>query len=366
MDLRRLAFPIIGAFLVAACGGGGTAPTTAPTVAATTAPTAAVASAPAKATCQPKNITIAIPVTPPNVVHLPPYVAREFGYFKDENLTVEFVRFEGGVGSLRAAASGGITLAGTSSEPVVDAIANGVDVKVLYSYAPAVDVSFVVGPRIKTMADLKGKVMGVQEPGGFADVMTRIVLKKAGIDPKDVTFKQTTTAARVQQVIQGVDQGGTDTAVLHIDQTKVAQKQNPALSVLVNMWEILSDYQYSVWVAPTQSVKDDAATLECTIRALVRADRAMYDPANRQKILDIAVKEAKIDKDVAESTFDILVKAKAWPQNEGVPKTFIEGTIKSEKDFAKITKDLKFEDVVDLSLIKKVIAQLGGVKDFPY
>lgn len=367
MDPRRLAFPIIAALLVGACGGGATAPTASPAGAASAAPaTAAAATAAPKATCQPKNITIAVPVTPPNVVHLTPYLAQALGYFKDENLTVEFQRFEGGVGSLRASASGGITLAGTSSEPVVDGIANGADVRVLYSYAPAVDVSFVVGPRVKTLADLKGKVMGVQEPGGFADVMTRIVLKKAGIDPKDVTFKQTTTAARVQQVIQGVDQGGTDTAVLHIDQTKNAQKQNPQLSVLANMWEILSDYQYSVYVAPTQAIKDDAATLECTIRALLRANRAMYDPANRSKVIDLAVKEGKIEQPIAEATFDILVKAKAWPQNEGVPRSFIEGTIKSEKDFGKITKDLKFEDVVDLSIVKKVIAQLGTVKDFPY
>ncbi len=366
MGVRTLAFAFTVALLASACGGGAPASsvapaTAAPTVAASVAPTAAP-----QATCQAKKITIAVPVTPPNVVHLTPYVADSFGYFKDENLTVELVRFDGGVGSLRASASGGITLAGTSSEPVIDAIANGADVRVLFSYAPAVDVSFVVGPRIKTMADLKGKVMGVQEPGGFADVMTRIVLRKAGIDPKDVTFKQTTTQARVQQVIQGVDQGGTDTAVLHIDQTKVAQKQNPQLTVLVNMWEILSDYQYSVYVAPTQAIKDDAATLECTIRALMRANRAMYDPANRSKIIDIAVKEAKIDAETAGSTFDILVKAKAWPQNEGVPRTFIEGTIKSEKDFGKITKDMKFEDVADLSIVQKVIAQLGRKTDFPY
>ena len=370
MSVRILAFPFIAALLMSACGGGTTAPSAAPaTAAATAAATQAVAPAPTaapKATCQPKNITIAVPVTPPNVVHLTPYVANEFGYFKEENLTVELVRFDGGVGSLRASASGGITLAGTSSEPVIDAIEAGADVRVLYSYAPAVDVSFVVGPRVKTLADLKGKVMGVQEPGGFADVMTRIVLKKAGIDPKDVTFKQTTTQARVQQVIQGPDQGGTDTAVLHIDQTKVAQKQNPQLQVLTNMWEVLSDYQYAVYVAPTQMLKDDPATLECTIRALMRANRAMYDPANRDKIVAIAVKEAKIDKDIAESTFDILVKAKAWPQNEGVPKAFIEGTIKSEKDFGKIKKDLKFEDVVDLSIVQRVIAQLGRKPDFPY
>src|SRR5258708_35763232 len=167
------------AMLVApACGGGGTAATAAPSVAASVAASAA---APLKAVCAATKITIAVPVTPPNVVHLTPYVADSFGYFKDENLTVELVRFEGGVGSLRASASGGITLAGTSAEPVIDGIANGADVKVVYSYAPAVDVSFVVGPGIKTLPDLKGRKMGVHEPGGSADVMTRIVLKKAGI-----------------------------------------------------------------------------------------------------------------------------------------------------------------------------------------
>ncbi|MDP9320836.1 MAG: ABC transporter substrate-binding protein [Chloroflexota bacterium] len=352
MRRRLLAFAFILVLVTTACSGGGTV----------TASPSATATAAAKAVCPAAKITIAVPVTPPNVVHLTPYVADAFGYFKDENLTVELIRFEGGVGSLRASASGGITLAGTSSEPVIDGIANGADVKIVYSYAPNVDVSFVVGPGIKTLADLKGKKMGVQEPGGFADVMTRIVLKKAGIDPKDVTFIQTTTAGRVQQLTAGA----TDTAVLHIDQTKTVQKANPSITTLVNMWEILSDYQYSVYVAPTQAIKDDAATLECTIRALMRANRAMYDPANKQKVVDLAVKEGKIDATIAADTFDLLIKAKAWPQNEGVPKANVEGTIKSEKDFGKITANLTFDQVADLSIAKKVVEQLGRKADFPY
>lgn len=361
MSHRILAFAFITMLVATACGGGTTTGGASSGAPATSA--AATAAAPAKATCAAKNITIAVPVTPPNVVHLTPYLAIALGYFKDENLTVELQRFEGGVGSLRASASGGITLAGTSSEPVVDGIANGADVKVMYSYAPNVDVSFVVGPGIKTLADLKGKKMGVQEPGGFADVMTRIVLKKAGLDPaKDVTFIQTTTAGRVQQLIAGQ----TDTAVLHIDQTKTVQKTNPQISVLTNMWEILSDYQYSVYVAPTEAIKNDAATLECTIRALMRANRAMYDPKNRQTVIDLAVKEGKIDPQIAADTFDLLIKAKAWPQNEGVPQKNIEGTIASEKAFGKITKDLTFAQVADLSITTKVVEQLGRVKDFPY
>src|SRR5207249_3159125 len=140
-QMRARAFWAIGlgfAMLITACGGGGGG--TGGTATASTAPTAAAATAAPKATCAAKKITIAVPVTPPNVVHLTPYVADAFGYFKDENLTVELVRFDGGVGSLRASASGAIDLAGTSSEPVVDAIANGADVKIIYTYAPLVDV----------------------------------------------------------------------------------------------------------------------------------------------------------------------------------------------------------------------------------
>jgi NitT/TauT family transport system substrate-binding protein len=346
--------------VLTACGSGGGSTGGAAT--ASTAPTAAAATAAPKAACAAKKVTIAVPVTPPNVVHLTPYVADAFGYFKDENLTVELVRFDGGVGSLRASASGAIDLAGSSAEPVVDAIANGADVKIIYTYAPNVDVSFAVGAGIKTLADLKGKKLGVQEAGGFADVMTRIVLKKAGIDPKDVNFVTTTTAGRVQALATGT----TDTAVLHIDQVKTVQKQTPTITVLANMWEILTDYQYSVYIVPTQVLKDDAATPECIIRALMKANRAMYDSANRQKIIDLGVTQTKEAADVVAETFDLLVKAKAWPQNEGLLKANIEGTIKSEKDFGKITKDLKFEDVTDLTIVKKVVDQLGRVANFPY
>src|SRR5438309_8851426 len=220
-------FGVTLAILATACGGGGGGGGGAATTAASPIPSAV-----AKATCQTKKVTIAVPVTPPNVVHLTPYLADAFGYFKDENLTVELIRFDGGVGSLRASASGAIDLAGTSSEPVLDAIANGADVKIVYSYAPNVDVSFAVGPGIKTMADLKGKKIGVQEPGGFADVMTRIVLKKAGLDPtKDVTFVTTTTAGRVQALATGT----TDPAVCHLAQIQTGAKPIPTITGLANM-----------------------------------------------------------------------------------------------------------------------------------
>jgi len=335
------------AVLASACGGGG-GPTTSGSPAA-------------RATCSPKSIQIAIPVSPPNVVHIPPYVANDLGYFKDENLTVELKRFEGGVGAFRSVASGSVALAGTSSEPTINAIGQGAEVKVVYTYAPNVDVSFVVRPNINTLADLKGKKIGIQEKGGFADVMSRFVLQKAGIDPKDVTFVNTTTAGRVTQLIIGT----VDTGVLHVDQTLIAQKQLPGLHVLADMWDVLSGYQYSVYAASAATIKNDPAIVECMVRALMRANRAIYDPAMRDKIIDIAVKATTEDRVIVTQTLDRLIKAKAWPQNEGFPQGNIEGVVKSLRDTGQLSRDLSFNDVVDISFAQRVTVQLGK-KDFPY
>ena len=35
-----------------------------------------------------RKIVFGVPVTPPNVVHLPPYIAKEMGFFKDRKSVV--------------------------------------------------------------------------------------------------------------------------------------------------------------------------------------------------------------------------------------------------------------------------------------
>ena len=75
-----------------------------------------------------KKATIAVPVTPPNVVHLTPYVANEFGYFKDENLTVELVRFDGTARAMPALLSGEVPISMLASGAMATAAAQGADV----------------------------------------------------------------------------------------------------------------------------------------------------------------------------------------------------------------------------------------------
>lgn len=314
------------------------------------------------AVCTNQSVKLAMPVTPPNVVHIPPYIAQDMGIFKDEGLTVEIAKFEGGVGAFRAMAGGSVDLAGTSAEPFITAVSQGADVKAIYTYAPNVDVAFVVGASIKVPADLKGKSIGIQEPNGFGDVMSKLVLKKYGIAPSDVKFVTTTTAGRVTELVAG----RVDTGVLHIDQVKTIAKRNPGIHTLVNMTDVVSNYEYSVWAASSDSLKNNANKMECLVRALIKADRMLYDTSKRQQLLDVMVKYTKEDPQVVADTYDELVRLQAWPQNEGIPKANIEGTAKSLKDGNQIQTVPTFDQLVDLTLAKKVVQQLGAVKNFPY
>ncbi len=346
--LRRFSSGLLLVLLGAACGG--------------STPASPASPAAQKAVCTNQSVKLAVPVTPPNVVHIPPYVAQDMGIFKDEGLTVEITRFEGGVAAFRAMASGSVDLAGTSAEPFITAVSQGAEVKGIYSYAPNVDVAFVVSANIKSPQDLKGKNIGIQEPGGFADVMSKLVLKKYGISPSDVKFVTTTTAGRVTELVAG----HVDTGVLHIDQVKTLAGKNPGIHTLANMTDVVNDYQYSLWAASNDGLKNNAAKLECLVRALVRADRMLYDTSKRQQLLDVMVKYTKEDPQVVADTYDELVKLKAWPQNEGIPKANMEGTARSLKDGNQIQTVPAFDQMVDLSLARKVVQQLGAVKNFPY
>ena len=89
---------------------------------------------------------------------------------------------------------------------------------------PKLEASMIVNKDIKTMADLKGKRIGIQEPGGFADVLARGVLRAAKIDPKDVNFVSIATEDVPALVANQVD-----TAILHVEQEIIAQQKIPTL-----------------------------------------------------------------------------------------------------------------------------------------
>jgi len=302
------------------------------------------------------KVVFGLPVTPPNVVHIPPYIAKEMGFFAESNIDVEFVTFEGGTQTLRGSVAGGLDITGTSSDPAIIAAARGAGTKVLGTYSHKLSQSMLVQGDIKSCKDLKGRKVGIQEVGAFNEVMSRAVMASCGLTPKDVQYVPVSTKGRVP----GLLSGQIDTAILHVDQALVAKKKKSDLNILVNLWEPLPKWLYAAYIAPEKEIASNRQLYVDIMAALIKANRFIYN--NKAKTVEVATKYTQQDSDVVAQTYDILAAAGAWPVNDGLPKDMVEWTVNKQVELGSIKAEEKpsYEKLIDLSVVQAALTKAGG------
>lgn len=142
---------------------------------------------PSWAAAQLRNVRICIPGTSPSFTYL--NVAQERGFFAQENLRVEILTARG---QLCITALLAEQISFTTNPTAFDLMVEGkIKGKVLYNAAKGLAHRLIVGPEIKSYADLKGKTMAISGFGGFADKLTREILSQHGLQAmKDVMLLQ--------------------------------------------------------------------------------------------------------------------------------------------------------------------------------
>lgn len=139
---------------------------------------------------------------------LPMWYAAQSGLFKRNGLDVD-LRFTASSTGVAALVAGEIQIFQGGGSEMLSANAGGADLLVIGNLVPIYPYVFMVPAEIKTVADLKGKKVGVSMPGSTSDIATRVGLRAVGIDPdKDVTIvavgsSQNRTAALLAGSIQG-------------------------------------------------------------------------------------------------------------------------------------------------------------------
>lgn len=124
--------------------------------------------------------------------YLPLTIAEQLGYFKAEGLDVNIVDFAGGSRALQAVVGGSADVVSGAYEHTINMHAKGQPMRafVLQGAAPQIvlGVNPKTMPNFKSVADLKGKKIGVTAPGSSTNVMVNFVLAKAGLKPSDVSI----------------------------------------------------------------------------------------------------------------------------------------------------------------------------------
>jgi len=302
-----------------------------------------------------RKINIGVSVSPPNVVHTSPYVAKELGYFAKRCIDANILQFEGGQSATSAAAAS----QGSAIVSVNDvAIGRGLKVKQIWALAPRMPQAYVTSPDVKTAADLKGKRLSATGGGvgGFNWRMGREVLRTAKLSVDDAQFISAATAGRVPGLIAGQIDG----VALHPEDVFLAKKQKQTLNLLVQLVDLMPLYMFNAYGASIEWIGSDRALLRDTIAAMIEANRTIYK--ERDKVVPIMMKATEKPQDAVEYAWDVLTKNCVWSVNEGFTRERTDWSAQNSVDTGDIEKDKKpsFEQVVELSLAKEAVDLAGG------
>ena len=126
-----------------------------------------------------------------SALNSPFWVMNDAGFFKQEGLDIELVYIASSPTVARATLAGDIVLSGANSQVIADVGLNGGDLVAMGAITNVVAFYIMAVPEIKTVADLRGKTVGVTRFGASTDFGMRMLLTKYNLEPvRDVPFVQ--------------------------------------------------------------------------------------------------------------------------------------------------------------------------------
>ena len=212
--------------------------------------------------------------------YLPLTVAESLGYFKAEGLEVQIVDFAGGSQALRAVVGGSADVVSGAFEHTVNMQSKGQRLRAFALQGRAPQIVLAVNrktmPGFKSVAQLKGKKIGVTAPGSSTNVMANFVLAKAGLKPSDVSF---IGVGATNAAIAAIRQGSID-ALSHLDPVITILERAGDIQVVTDTRIVAeADRVFggpmpaACLYAPQAFIDKNPNTVQALANAIVRADK---------------------------------------------------------------------------------------------
>ena len=281
--------------------------------------------------------------------YLPLFVAVHRGFFKDEGIDIELPRLLpslahnaliAGEAHYHGLADSGLRLA-----------ARGLPLKAIFYAADRPMYYLVAQKEIRSVAELKGKRIGVSQFGGTSDLSARLALRHFGVEPeKDAVLIQ-------------IGAEGTRMAALRAGSVAAIIVPVPAVAVLkregfneVSFVGDVVEFASNGYTTTDQRIKENPQEVKRVLRSLYRGLR--YAKENPEGTVAVIQKEWKVDAEIAKESYRAIVNALNEDGIIGEKQLKIHFDLirKSDKNIGEIPID----KVVDFRLLREVRRELSG------
>jgi NitT/TauT family transport system substrate-binding protein len=178
---------------------------------------------------KPNAPKIRMALQPPSTNNYPSHFAQWLGYFRDEGVDVEISQIAGASKVLEAVVGGSADIGGGVYEQAIQMAAEGRDIECFVSLLRS--PNFALVGRVKSIADLKGKIVGVSSPGSPSQAYLNLLLTNAGVPIDSVSVSSVGMGATAAAA---VEHGQVDAAILFGSAITALQARKPEAVILAD------------------------------------------------------------------------------------------------------------------------------------
>ena len=179
--------------------------------------------------------TVRIALSRDAITWLPVHLAQALGYYREEGLALAFSDVTGLSKGMEALLGGSVDVAASTTMLIVQLAAEGRDVRGFITFYNFPNYALVVAPSaastIHSVADLKGRRVGVSSPGSPTQMLMNYSLVSHGLSPADVS---TVTISAGAASLAAIERGQVDAAAVVGSAAAVLERRYPGLTILAD------------------------------------------------------------------------------------------------------------------------------------
>ena len=241
---------------------------------------------------------------------IPLWTGKDLGTFRKYQLDVESVLISGGARGMQALLGGSVHSANMAAMvPIRTSLAGG-DGVIVGGFLNKNLLKFVAQKTITKPGDLRGKKVGIANFGGSNEFGVLLALREWGIPREAVNIiPGGGSAAR----LMAMDARGLDATVISYDHALIAAQKG--MTILGDLAEIVPEFPDRLIVARRSFLDKERDTIKRFLQAL---SESIYQVSTqREKILPIISRHLKVDRKVAEETYDLYHNVFSLPPRVG-------------------------------------------------
>jgi ABC-type nitrate/sulfonate/bicarbonate transport system substrate-binding protein len=278
----------------------------------------------------------------PSITFLPAEVARQRGFFREQNLDVKLLLTRTEV-DRAALASGNIDYTLRAGSTFVSA-ARGLPVRIVFLGTMKPFWGLVVRPEVKSVSELKGKSLGVPGLLGSQQISAKFILKQHGLDPdRDVIYRVVDTGTRIAAMLSG----SIDSSMMDYGEAFRAKKTG--LKMLINAADSHGLLAGGLGVN-SGKLRDQPDQVRRVIRAMLQALRYLRE--NPEGTPQAMMSWLKLDREMAAEIYQMAINN--YTRNGTVEETMLNSLVTTMLAEAGI-KGVAPSQLTDFTLLQQAL-----------